>query len=320
MAKEKFSWKGYLNGLKSLLARNPILIIMINAMNQYGNNMKNGFRTLIGSQTLGLTPAVIGFAISAFLITGLILRAPAGAATDTMRSKLKPILVIAMLVKGIIWISFNFISNAAGYYVLFVLDAVIWSFIGTLLPALMAISIDRRAMGSGYALMMGITSIVTASARSVGINLYNSKGLMTATLVAAATGVLTAVFACFLDTKKVAVDDVRKADAPKKKKGILAGVSVSMIPVALIAAMPIVLFNLESNFSQMYFNNLGFDYLTPTTVGGTINGILSIVMGVVCDIINPAVLIVIALLGQTAAPVMWTFSASPAIMSAGILI
>ena len=64
MAKEKFSWKGYLAGLKSLLARNPILIIIIYSLNQYGNNMKNGFRTLVATKMLGLSPTVVGFALS----------------------------------------------------------------------------------------------------------------------------------------------------------------------------------------------------------------------------------------------------------------
>ncbi len=321
MAKEKFSWKGYLAGLKSLLARNPILIIIIYSLNQYGNNMKNGFRTLVATKMLGLSPTVVGFALSVFLITGLVFRTPAGAITDTLRSKLKPIIVVSFVLKGLIWIGFNFITNTVGYYILFFLDGVIWSFTGTMLPALMAISIDRRAMGSGYALMMGICNIVSASARSVGISLFNEKGLMTATLVAAATGILTALVACCLDTKKVAGTPAPGAGAPKpKKKGILAGISVSMIPFCIVAAMPIVLFNAESNFSQMYFNELGFDFLTPTTIGGTIYGVLSIAIGILCDIMNPAILITIGLLGQVVAPIMWADSASPALMSAGLII
>lgn len=212
-----------------------------------------------------------GFALSVFLITGLVFRTPAGAIT------------------------------------------------GTMLPALMAISIDRRAMGSGYALMMGICNIVSASARSVGISLFNEKGLMTA------TGILTALVACMLDTKKVAGEPTHGAApnaAPGKpaKKGLLAGISVSMIPFCIVAAMPIVLFNAESNFSQMYFNELGFDFLTPTTIGGTIYGVLSIAIGVLCDIMNPAILITIGLLGQVVAPIMWADSASPVIMSAGLII
>ena len=51
--KEKFSLKGYLGGLKTVFTRNGILIILINMINNYGNNMKNAFRSLIANQSLG---------------------------------------------------------------------------------------------------------------------------------------------------------------------------------------------------------------------------------------------------------------------------
>lgn len=321
MEKQKFNWAEFAKALRSLWARNPILIIIIYSLNQYGNNMKNGFRTLVGVKDVGLTPSLIGFALSVFMITGLLARAPSGAIADTMRSRLKALLAAAFVLKGVCWLGFTVVHTAPEYYALFCADAVIWSFTGTILPALLAVSIDRRAMGSGLALMMGICNIVVASARSVGISLYNEHGILAATLVAGATGLATAVVAMLLDTSKLKDDGApQKGPAPQKKKGLFAGLSVQMLPFALVAAMPIVLFNAESNFFQVYAESSGFEYLSATTFGGTIYGILSIAVGFLCDIINPALLIVIALIGQAAAPLIWANATSSAMLGVGIVI
>ena len=318
MAKEKFSWSGFFAGLKTLLSRNALLIVAINIINQYSNNMKNGYRTLVGVRDIGLAPAAIGTAVSVFMIAGLICRAPAGSITDNLKSKLKYVLSGAMFIKAIVWLGFLFIKSPAAYYVLFFIDGITWSFAGTALPAVLALSVDRRAMGSGYAVMMGLTQVIGASARPLGISLYNNYGIGRAAIVSVIIACAAAVLALFLDAGALVGNAPAGGPKGAKKKGF--GISMKVLPLALVAAMPIVLFNTESNFMAIFAEGEGLEYLAATTLGGSIAGILSIFVGVLCDIINPSLIIIVALLGEALGAFFWSISSSSRILGIGIIL
>ena len=97
-----------------------------------------------------------------------------------------------------------------------------------------------------------------------------------------------------MDPKALVGNEAAKR-GPKKKS---SGFNMSVVPIAIVGAMPIVLFNTESNFLQLYAEERQFEYLSATTLGGTLAGVLSIVSGFLCDIISPSILIYIALAGQ----------------------
>ena len=320
-AKKKFDWAEFTGGLKTIFSRNALLIIGINATNQFSNNMKNGFRTLIGIKEIGIAPTAIGAIVSVFMIAGLIFRTPAGGIVDTKRSKIKQILTIALLAKVAVFAAFGFVHSQAAYTALFVVDGIVWSFIGTSLPALLALSVDRRAMGSAYAVFMGITQVISGSARPLGISLYNNYGARTAAFASAGITLLTVLLVLLLNGEKLAEGAAKmKAPKPGEKKSKLAGFSVRLLPLAIVAAVPILLFNLESNFLPGFAEETGYEYLVASGIGGTINGVLTIVVGFLCDFMSPSLLIYIGLLGQVIGGVLMGTANSSSMLSLGVLI
>lgn len=325
MKKRKIDLRGYFTGLKSLLTLNAILIIIINIMNQYSNNMKNAVRTLYAVDDIGVTAAIVGTAISVFLVFSIISRVPFGALTDLLRKKLKYILAIALVLKAVVWMCFPLATNETSLFIIFAIDGIVSNFGGTVLPAMMALSVDHRAIGSSYAVMMSITNIVVAPARVNAITLYDTSGIMAALGVGAAISVVAAVLALFMNSNKLLnnalVQNAKDSKATqKKKKGLLAGVSVKMIPFAIVAAMPLVLFTGETSFAQLSAAEHGFEYLTATTVGGIAHGIMTLVGGILCDLFNPSLIVIIALAGQAAAPFLMGLATDSAMFSAGIFL
>lgn len=319
--KQSFSevLKGYWQGLKSLKTRNAVIIIAVYALNQYANNMKNGFRTLMGSQEIGLSTTVVGAAVSVFLFAAMIIRTPAGSITDQLRGKLKMIISGALALKAIVWCGFLIVSNAVGYYVLFAVDGALWGFLGTALPALLAMSLDRRAMGSGYALMFGLTSIVCSSSRSVGNSLFTNHGTGTAVLACGVVAVISALAVLLLDGSKF-FETSPKAANDSKKKGLLSGLSISMLPMTILAGFAGVVMYFEQNFIQIYAAEMQFDYLAAQTAGQAAQGTIALFTGVLCDLLSPSLVLIIALLGQFATPLIYSFAATSELFSLGLFI
>lgn len=68
----KFSWKEVGSGFKSILSRNALLIMGFYILNMYSTYFKNGFRSLLVLDEVGLAPTVLGVLVSFFLIIGLV--------------------------------------------------------------------------------------------------------------------------------------------------------------------------------------------------------------------------------------------------------
>ncbi len=328
MEKNKFDWKGFRTGLKSIFARNTLLIICVSIFNQYGNAMKNGFRSLYGTGDLGLAPQLIGVAMTVFTIATILGRLPGGILTDVTRNKLKYILAGSLILKGSIWMLFPLVHNATGYYIVFFIDGVVWSFVTTVVPACLAICVDRRAMGTAYAVYSGMVQFCTGTAKSLGISLLNEYGITMACGVACATGIIAAGIALCLDGNKMA-ESVASANShpgisqekQKKRRSLLSsGICVKMIPFCLVAGMPVFMYQMELNYFQIYAESTGLPYLGALSLGGTIAGITNIAIGIVCDIVNPTFVIVICLLGQIAAPICWAGAESGFMVGLGVVL
>ncbi len=309
MNNEKFSLKGYFQGLKSILTRNAILILLINPINQYGNNMKNAFRTMIGKDEMGLTATVIGFSVSVFLFAGLIMRAPGGKIVDSMRSKLKYILAGLIAAKCVVWLGFLLPLNTFGWYVLFALDGIIWSVIGIALPAILAISVDRRVMGSSLALQTFLSQLIGSTSRPLGIKLYQSQGKVAALAVAIGTGLVAALLCLFLDSSKLVTSDSGKKR--ENRGGSVSGILWRMVPLCLASGMLTVCTNLESNFNQSHWAELGLstEYTNTILLLGTVRSVINMFIGVLCDIISPSLLAIISMAGFVAVPFLWGHAA-----------
>ena len=327
----KFSWKEVGSGFKSILSRNALLIMGFYILNMYSTYFKNGFRSLLVLDEVGLAPTGLGVLVSFFLIIGLVTRTPAGNFVDRKQDKIKTILIAVAILKALSCLLYTYLNNTVGMWISFFFDGVVWSFVGVASPAVLAKSVDKRAMGSAYAIFEGGMAVITASARPLGATLFNEYGSRLPAWIAFGIQIVSVLFVIFMDGSKFAknVSDIKekiadKAEekAPKATPGKKAFLGLSMValPLALLNGAQYIMYNMESNFCADFANTMNFNYLGPATLGGTIFGILSIVVGFLCDFMNQALLIIIAFTGQAVAPCMLASATTQSMFGAGLMI
>ena len=304
--------------MRSLLQRNVVLLILINMLNQYGNLLKNSFRGLFAAKTVGVSPTVLGAAVSVFLIVSALCRIPAGVVVDTCRRTIRYVLSGAFLLKAATMLGFLLVRDAAALYALFAVDAVSSAFLTVAMPALLALTIDARTIGSAYALMIGIGSILTGHARSLGVMLYTEHGLLSVVTVTALVSLIACGACLLLDPAPILQKTVLSdTDAePPRQRGIL----IRMLPLAVVAAMPIIMYQAETNFLPLHAESSGFVYLAALALAGTIDGVNSLIVGFLCDIIDPSVFVVLGLLGCITGTVLFSTADNSYTFCAGIVI
>ncbi|WP_320957703.1 MFS transporter [Enterocloster asparagiformis] len=317
---KKIDLKGTLNGLKSLATRNAVLAILLNITNQYTNNMRTSFRSLIGN-SIGLSGTAIGLAFSIFTIAAMLMRTPSGAVADNKRDKIKYILAGGFVAKAVVFAAFAFVKTPAMYYAVYIIDGALYSFITTLVPVILACSVDRKAMGSAYALYMGLMQVAISTARSFSVSIFNTEGQTTVALITAALSLTSVMVALCLDGSKLYVKRAAKKEGvPVKKKGILAGLNMAMLPLAICCGLCIFPNTIDGNFTVLRAEAANFEYLGALTLGQTIYGVMSIVTGFLCDIVSPAILIIISLVGMIAGFGLMGIAATSTTFCTGIMI
>lgn len=119
------------------------------------------------------------------------------------------------------------------------------------------------------------------------------------------------------------INTVQIKKESKGIKGILSGISPKVIPLAIVLTLPMILFSAENNYGQLTAESLGFlddNYLNAVTAGTQLHSVLSLVVGVLVDLINPYIIVTILLLGQTAAPLIASIAPSSGVFSVGIFL
>lgn len=331
-----FSLKEIGRGFKSILSRNAILIMLFYILNMYSTYFKNGFRTLVVMNEVGLSATVVGTMISLFLAVGLITRTPAGSLVDNNEDKIKPLLIIAGTLKALSCLCYTYFPTAGGMWFSFVFDAIVWSFVGVASPAVLAKSVDKKAMGTAYAIFEGLMNVITASARPLGAQLFAEMGSRNPAWIAFAIQIVAVLLVLFMDgskfaentraiQEKVAEKKAEKAaptlaNQPSAKKKSFLGLSMVALPLALLNGAQYIMYNMDANFSAAFAQLNGFDYTTPATLGGSIFGVMTIVIGLACDFMSPTLLIGVAFIGQCVAPFVLASAASQSVFATGIMI
>ena len=325
----KFSMKEVGRGFKTIVSRNALLIMGFYTLNMYSTYFKNGFRSLMVLDEVGLSATVLGVLVSFFLIVGLIVRTPAGSIVDTNKSSIKTILIYAAVLKAVSCLLYTYLNNEIGMWISFFFDGVVWSFVGVAAPALLAKSVDKKAMGSAYAIFEGGMTVITASARPLGAELFNHFGSsLIPAWIAFGIQIISVVLVLFMDGSKFSQNTAAikaKAEEKLNDKGrsnrkVFLGVSMVALPLALINGAQYIMYNMECNFCADYANTLGLDYLGVATLGGTVFGVLSIIVGFICDFMNPALLIIISFIGQAVAPLVLANADTQNLFNTGLLI
>lgn len=297
MSKAKMNFKDTLQGFKSIAGRNPILIMVIFSLNSFSINMKNAVRTLIGLNSVGLDPTMVGILGSVFTLVGFLIRTPAGSLSDTARGKLKSILIAAFGFRVLTYIMWGYVTSATLLTAVYVLDAITWAFIGVACPALLAISVDRRAMGSAYAIYSGLSQFVASFGRPLALTVFNTYGQQSFGWVAAVIGIIPFILTFFLDNKAISStiseEAAQKAKNTNAFKKLIAGFNLTALPFAIVTSLPVVAVSMENQYVPKLAEITGLSYLAAETAGSSLNGISRIVLGILCDFISPNILVVI---------------------------
>lgn len=288
----------YKNGLKSLLTANALLIILFNSTNQYGNTMVSGIMGRYALEVLNISTVSVGVCASLYSLGGLLFRAPSGKLVD--RTDPRRILMYALTAKLLVFIGYVLIppENAIVFGLVRFVHGVTWSFIGVCGPAMLAIYVDRAAIGSAYALFLGIQQIVASSAKAASISLMDNYGATTAYLVCAAETLIPILLVSLMRP-------IRRRPETGTQSGPAAGgerrkvrgfICWRLVPLCLMSSLPMMTYAAESNFLPALCEMRDLEYLGTLTAATGLSGIVSVLVGILCDIVNPYALCILTLL------------------------
>jgi len=334
--RKRLDWSELRTAAKSLGSRNVILIIIFYACMNYSSYFKNGFRGILLMGNHEISATMYGTMISVFLICGLIMRTPSGMIVDKFRKNIKSIFIIASIIKGSIALLYCYAQSEPMLWFSFIVDGFLWSFVGVLPFALLATFVDRRIVGTAFSLCEGISFIVGSSARALGARVFTLMGAFIPSYISFGIQLLGVLAICFFDNAKLQSqaeeDREEKAKAEITKfptlgnenkrlfRKFFALFSLTALPFAVFNGAQYIVYQIDSGFLPFYAEKMMFDYLTPATLGGIIMGIIGIVIGIFCDVINPAYFVTFAFAGQMAAPFILSRADTSPVFGAAVMV
>ena len=327
MASNSFNWVEVKTGLKTLTKRNALVAVIFNCVYLYSQNMKNGIRPLVAQMDMGMTPTEVTICTTLFSIVSLLCAAPIGALIDRKRDTIKKALIIANVARAAIYLLlYGAAANKYMVFAAYAIDGIVWCACGILLPALLAVTVDRKAMGSAYAVYFGFANFITGSAQSNGQILYEQFGAFTSCAASAAVAMLGTVVLLFIDyndlSRSLKAEIASGKYKPKERKrglsGFFDGFSWAAFPFALAYGLTCIWGTVKGNFMGVYMNELGYDWLATQTIARSVYGIFTIFIGVLCDIVSPIILSIISLIGMAVGAYIIGDGASESMVNLGV--
>ena len=278
--------------LKKNASLEVFVVIAIYIADRWSYNMYNAIQTTNAINNLAIGAAVIGVIGSLYSFSGLFFRLP--SSNLMYRISLRKLMVGCFVVKIAVYVLTAFLpaENVFLYGLLRCVYALCWSFLGVSLPAMLAIAVDNRLVGTAYALYSGLTGTLTAPSRPWAISLMDSMG-SNAFLVIAATALVPLVLSMLIRDNKFR----EKMEERQRASQMEAGQSGkrkfnfqwAFVPVCVFASIPLLSWSMYNEYLPLLGENIGFTYLTALGIASAIEGWMNLVGGVLCDIINPGI-------------------------------
>jgi len=308
-------WLELKAGLKTLLSRNAIITILFNIAYAYSTYMKNAYRPLVVKVACGLPVSYVTTLASLFSFVALLCNVPIGSIIDQKRESMKWVLIIVNLLRGLMYIfGFGMVQSEVGVILLYIVDGVIFAVCNIMGPALMAISVDKKAMGSAFALYSGVTQICISSSRSLGVSLFNETSQLSAGLVSGIIAIVSGLILLLLDKKQLTATLRKELEnqqtkpasplaAPKTQKKhtlkqIFSGLCVTAIPLALCIGLAQIEDSVNNSYLAILAMDSGFDYYTAQTMLAALSGVITIFIGAICDLVSPVFMVYLGLAGK----------------------
>ncbi len=284
------SGAGDKTGLRSIFTKNAILLLLIQLIQGFGNNMVIYVNRQAAA--IGLSAAFIGLCASVYTLAGLFMRAPAGAATDTDKKKM--VLVTALALRSFVYLAMGVCNSGVMFMILRALHGITWSFVGVALPAVFTMCVDRKVMGTAYAVFSACNTLVRGFARPVGLNLYAQFGGLTTGVACCAVGLIAAALALLIDFN---APNLKPSKVKKASFNPMKGISWKFAPLCIIGCAAITCYIADNNFSVLMCDERGIDMTLALSVGAIVGTVMSIVIGILCDLFGSKPVLVVCLLG-----------------------
>ena len=268
--------------LKDIFNRNLVLILIIQVLSDSSNNWANAFINM-GATAAGVGVGAIGIGASVYTIAALITRMPAGTITDSDKKKIGLIAAIIIRTFCLFFLGTFGTWGDANFIVARALYGFGWCLVGIILPAVVAMMMDKKVMGTTYAFLSVAQSLAKNYSKAGGVYVFQKFGMIPALVCAAGFAVLAILLICCLD-----FNDERIIQATsKKKKGGLKALNLKYIPVCFMMSMVVLAWSAHNQYNNVIAADRGIDIASILVVTGTIASVISFVTNTLCDFIHP---------------------------------
>lgn len=273
--------------LKDIFNRNLVIVLLVQIFSDMSLSMANSFLNM-GATAAGVSVAAIGIASSVYTLAAMFVRMPAGSLADSDKKKIGLMGVIAFRAAAIFFLGTFGITGDTNHVIARGLYGIAWSFCGVVLPATVAMMMDRKVMGSTYAVLALVQQFTKEMSKALGVKVYQSSGIIVALVVASAFAAIAIILVNFLDFNDPRV----KMAAPKEKKSVLKSLNFRYIPVCLVLSLAVFSWTLCNNYNNVLAQERAIDLASILVVTGTISSVLGFVTSALCDFIHPKYVLV----------------------------
>ena len=227
---------------KGFFSVEALLVIAIYIADRFSYNMFNAIQATNALNNLEIGAAVVGVIASLYTFSGLLFRVP----SSNLLSKVSPriCLAVCFVVKIAVYALMAVVpvGNVVFYGILRCLYALCWSFLGVALPALLAMVVDSRFIGTAFGIFNGVMGTLTAPSRPWALSMFENKGATHAFLVIAALAIVPLVLSLLFDYKKfqarVATLSGETKNLGTKEKSKFQ-FTWKLVPICVFASLPL---------------------------------------------------------------------------------
>ena len=273
--------------LSDIFNRNLIIILLVQIFSDMSVSMQSAFMNM-GAKAAGIGVGTIGIAASLYTIAGLIMRMPSGAMADSDKKKAFLIFVIAFRTAAIMIMGTFGMGGDANYLFARTLYGMGWSMGGVVLPAVVAMMMDRKVMGSTYAVLALVQQFTKQIIKAVGVSIYNNQGIVAATIVDCLLAVVAIVLILFLNFNDPRV----KAAIPHEKRGMLKSINFKYMPISFVLSIAAITFTLVTNFDNVVAQDRGIELVSILSITAFVSSAAGFVSSFLCDFIHPKYVLV----------------------------
>lgn len=271
--------------LKDNVTLEVFIVIFLYVADRWSYNMYNAIQATNAINHLEIAVAVIGVIGSLYVVSGMIFRLPSSRLMQKI--SLRTLLLVCFIIKAAIYALTALLPqhNAVLYAILRCVYALCWSFLGVALPAMLAIAVDNRLVGTAYALYAGLCGTLTAPSRPWALSLMSRIGTNTFYVIALTT-LVPIILSLFVRDEKFRPSLRAQAEGGEKPKFKFQW---KLLPLCLFASIPLMAWQMYNEFLPKLAEANGFQYLTELGVASAIEGWVTLGAGILCDIISPGI-------------------------------